>query len=78
MLIPIRCFNCGKLIADKYNYYVQELRKRKGTTALEPVCFDGKKDIPETEESKLLKEMQITRYCCRTQFLTHKDQIDKV
>jgi DNA-directed RNA polymerase subunit N (RpoN/RPB10) len=78
MLIPVRCFNCGKLIGDKYDYYIQELRKRKGTNVLEPICFDGKKDIPETEESKLLKEMQITRYCCRIPFLTHVDLIEKV
>jgi DNA-directed RNA polymerase subunit N (RpoN/RPB10) len=78
MLIPVRCFNCGKLIGDKYDYYIQELRKRKGTNVLEPICFDGKKDISETEESKLLKEMQITRYCCRIPFLTHVDLIEKV
>jgi len=79
MLIPVRCFNCGKLLADKYDYYVNELRKRKGSsTSMEPICFDGKKEIPETEEAKLLKEMQITRYCCRMPFLTHVDLIEKV
>jgi DNA-directed RNA polymerase subunit N (RpoN/RPB10) len=45
---------------------------------MEPICFDGKKEISETEEAKLLKEMQITRYCCRMPFLTHVDLIEKV
>ena len=77
MLIPVRCSNCGKLLADKYDYYIAQLRIRKGSTALEPMCFDGKKVI-ETEEAKLIAEMQITRYCCRKVLLTHVDLIDKV
>jgi DNA-directed RNA polymerase subunit N (RpoN/RPB10) len=27
MLIPIRCFTCGKVIADKYEYYLKEVEK---------------------------------------------------
>lgn len=77
MLIPVRCSNCGKLIADKYDYIVKQLRIRKGTAALEPICFDGKKMI-ETEEAKLFTELQITRYCCRKVLLTHVDLIEKV
>ena len=25
MIIPIKCFTCGKVIADKYNYFLKEL-----------------------------------------------------
>lgn len=27
MIIPIKCFTCGKVIADKYEYYVRETTK---------------------------------------------------
>lgn len=27
MIIPIRCFTCGKTLADKYDYYVAEVAK---------------------------------------------------
>ena len=27
MIIPIRCFTCGKVLADKYDYYVKEAEK---------------------------------------------------
>ena len=27
MIIPIKCFTCGKVIADKYRYYLEEVRK---------------------------------------------------
>jgi DNA-directed RNA polymerase subunit N (RpoN/RPB10) len=27
-IIPVRCFTCGKVLADKYRYYQEELGKR--------------------------------------------------
>lgn len=29
MIIPIRCYTCGKLLADKYEYYKKELIRKK-------------------------------------------------
>ena len=29
MIIPIKCFTCGMVLADKYRYYLAEVRKRK-------------------------------------------------
>ena len=29
MIIPVKCFTCGKVIANKYRYYLEEVRKRK-------------------------------------------------
>ena len=26
MIIPIRCFTCGKVLADKYDYYLQQVQ----------------------------------------------------
>ena len=28
-MIPIKCHTCGAVIADKYRYYLEEVRKRK-------------------------------------------------
>jgi DNA-directed RNA polymerase I, II, and III subunit RPABC5 len=42
MIIPVRCMNCGKLLADKWNYYQQRLRELKGPGySSEPTCFNG-------------------------------------
>ena len=27
MIIPIRCFTCGKVIADKYDFYIDKVNK---------------------------------------------------
>ena len=29
MIIPIKCFTCGNVLANKYRYYLEEVRKRK-------------------------------------------------
>lgn len=29
MIIPIKCFTCGCVLADKYRYYQSEVRRKK-------------------------------------------------
>ena len=77
MIIPVRCMNCGKLLADKWEYYQRRLRELKGPAYAEPTCFDGK-TIPKTKELEVYKELNLTRYCCRKTLLTHVDLIDKI
>lgn len=77
MIIPVRCMNCGKLLADKWLVYKQRLREAQGDKAGERTYFDGS-SVPETNEAKLMKEMGLNRYCCRRALLTHVDMIEKV
>ena len=38
MIIPVRCFTCGKVMADKYDYYqlqVQELERKNAANTSE-------------------------------------------
>ena len=76
MIIPMRCFECGMPIADKWRGYQKALKKLKGNAAEERVYFDGTK-IPETPEKKVLDRLTINT-CCRTHFLTQVDLIDKI
>ena len=75
MIIPIRCMNCGKHLADKWRFYQDQLKRMK--TDEERVYFDGS-TIPETVEKKILDVMDIKRSCCRKHFLTQVDLIDKI
>lgn len=77
MIIPVRCMNCGKLLADKYDYYQRRLREEKGVKSSEPTYFVGKA-IGDTDEAKVMKEIGLTRYCCKKTFLTHVDLIEKI
>ncbi len=77
MIIPIRCMNCGKPIADKWLKYKQELHRMKGDKAEVPYYMDGT-TVPNTPEKVLLDKLGLYRICCRKHFLTQKDLMDKI
>jgi DNA-directed RNA polymerase subunit N (RpoN/RPB10) len=77
MLIPIRCHNCGKVIADTWRYYQRELAKIKGKDVEKRFYMDGT-SVPDTPERKILDEMAMNHLCCRSKYLTQKDLMDKI
>lgn len=65
MLIPIRCFSCGIVIADRWTRY-KELTNSKEKGG------EGK----SVEEA--LDEIKLTRYCCRRMYVSHVELIEEV
>ena len=35
MIIPIKCVSCGTVLADKYRYYLEQVRKEKVNTGMD-------------------------------------------
>ena len=81
MIIPIRCFTCGEVIADKWIPYITEVQNRKNAVDKE---LDPTKDIldlqyidlskPKGEKSiegQILDEMKLHKYCCRRMMLSN-------
>jgi DNA-directed RNA polymerase I, II, and III subunit RPABC5 len=77
MIIPIRCMNCGNVLADKWQFYQQKVKELRGASNTKPVYMDGK-SVPDTPEVKVLNVLGLKRYCCRKHMLTHVDLIDKI
>lgn len=74
MIIPIRCFTCSMVIADKYRYYVEEVRKRKlAKSQVEKVIYLTKEFHDKTPEGEVMDELGLTKMCCRRHCLTHVD-----
>jgi len=75
MIIPIKCFTCGMVIADKYRYYVEEVRKRKLSKGLEmdKVIYLTQEFHDKTPEGEVLDDLGMNKMCCRRHFLTHVD-----
>jgi len=76
MLIPIRCFTCGKPIAGKYQYYLQKVREKKleNGTEIDKVNYITNENIQhfkKTPEGEIMDELKLTALCCRRHFLTH-------
>ena len=65
MLIPIRCFSCGNIIANKYEKYLE-------------LVNDKKKNELKDNKVDIFKKLKLKRYCCRRMLLTNIDIIDKL
>ena len=74
MIIPVLCYTCSNTLADKYRYYVDELRKRKiEAKVVEQVTYLTSKNTEKTVEGRLMDEMGLDQACCRRHFMTHVD-----
>ena len=75
MIIPIKCFTCGKVLANKYRYYLEQVRKNKLTSDMkvEKVIYLTSEYIDKTPEGEVLDNLGLTRMCCRRHILTHVD-----
>lgn len=66
MIIPVRCFTCGKIIGNLYKEYLQKVAtytQERGPSDEEPA-------------KRALDELGCNRYCCRRMLLTHVDLVD--
>ena len=59
MIIPVRCFSCGKPIGHLWEEY-----KRRVTAGEKP--------------KKILDELGIERFCCRSVFLGQADYLELI
>ena len=75
MIIPIKCFTCGMVLADKYRYYVTEVRRKKLTQSIDvdKVMYLTKDFHKKTIEGDVMDDLGLTKMCCRRHILTHVD-----
>lgn len=83
MIIPIRCFTCGSVISNKWMAYkelCEEYRNETKESDIELLDIDElrSKSKKETAEFRALKELKVTRMCCRRHFLCNVDLIDDI
>ena len=75
MIIPVKCFTCGMVLADKYRFYQNEVRRIKlsNDLNLEKVVYLTKDKVEKTPEGEVLDTLGLTNVCCRRHMLTHVD-----
>lgn len=71
MIIPIRCFTCGKVLADKWEYYLKKVNELENNK-------ENDKYFEEPFKEKILDELELKKYCCRRMILTHVDIVDNL
>jgi|TARA_B100000900_G_scaffold398473_1_gene399878 DNA-directed RNA polymerase subunit N (RpoN/RPB10) len=75
MIIPVKCFTCGTVLANKYRYYQDQVRKikiQKGQD-LQKVVYLTKENMDKTPEGEVLDAIGLNNVCCRRHMLTHVD-----
>lgn len=78
MIIPIRCFTCNKLIADKWNEYLNLLQIELNKLNLESYQDEIDNETRQSIELKILDQLKLTKYCCRRMILSHVDLCEKI
>lgn len=75
MIIPVKCFTCGNVLANKYQYYLREVRKMKTKSGEDPenVVYLTKDNAKKTPEGIVMDNLKLTRMCCRRHMLSHVD-----
>ncbi len=75
MIIPIKCFTCGEVLADKYRYYLEQVKSKKMKRGIqsETILYLTKENTSKTPEGEVLDELGLTKMCCRRHMLTHVD-----
>jgi DNA-directed RNA polymerase subunit N (RpoN/RPB10) len=77
MIIPVKCFTCGKVIGNKYRYYLEKVREMKLNRNMEvdKVVYLTKENIDKTPEGEVLDQLKLTKMCCRRHMMAHVDII---
>lgn len=75
MIIPVKCFTCGKVLGDTYLYYIKEVTKEKLKKGdkVDEVIYLTEKNAKKTAEAKILDKLGYNKLCCRRHMLTHVD-----
>ena len=74
MIIPIRCFTCGRVIANKYEYFQKRRKELLGSSTASPILERGEQK-EETAMGEVLKELDLDM-CCRRHLLGQVDLVD--
>jgi DNA-directed RNA polymerase I, II, and III subunit RPABC5 len=68
------------VIANKYRYYQEQVRKKKlakrgngESIDVDKVVYLTKEFVEKTPEGEVLDELNMKKMCCRRHFLTHVD-----
>jgi DNA-directed RNA polymerase subunit N len=65
VIIPIRCFTCGKIIAPLYEEYKKRCEEYQKAVAA------GEK--PKETPQQILNDLGVERYCCRRMIISQVD-----
>jgi len=75
MIQPIRCFTCGRVVADQIDFYNAEKKKQLKEKEKEQKEETKFKHFENNHTGELLNKLGASRYCCRRMFISDVDMM---
>ena len=74
MIIPVRCFTCGKTISDKWIPFIKGVNEKKDSDTTNNVKdldieYINLENPNKSIEGEVMDELGLHRYCCRRMIL---------
>lgn len=75
MIIPVKCFTCGNVLANKYMYYLNTVAEQKKSKNIDNdnIQYMTNNTVDKSIEGEVLDKIGLTKQCCRRHMLTHVD-----
>lgn len=67
MIIPVKCFTCGKVLANKWVAYEEQVKKLVKDDDASP----NTANFDKHSRGKILDDLGLTKICCRRHMLGH-------
>ena len=72
MIIPVRCFTCGRVMADIVDYYENERANIKENKKVDKLY----KNFDKIHTAHILDNLGLKRYCCRRNLIANIDMME--
>lgn len=72
MIVPIKCFSCGKELANLYRIYIEEVKAYKLKKNQDPnrIIYLTGEPIEVTPEKQVMDMFRLNKMCCRNIIMT--------
>lgn len=72
MIIPVRCFTCGRVMADIIDYYENEKANIEENKKVDKLY----KNFDKIHTAHILDNLGLKRYCCRRNLIANIDMME--
>jgi DNA-directed RNA polymerase subunit N (RpoN/RPB10) len=72
MIIPVRCFTCGRVMADIVDYYENEKANIEENKKIDKLY----KNFEKIHTAHILDNLGLKRYCCRRNLIANIDMME--
>jgi len=72
MIVPVRCFTCGRVMADIVDYYESEKANIEENKNVDKLY----KNFDKIHTAHILDNLGLKRYCCRRNLIANIDMME--